>query len=862
MQWPSRAEYTEAVRDYPHISLQDPKLKGGKPVRGKDNFVISDTGAFSIVFPIDMVSKTFALRCWVKEVGNVKNRYEKIAAYLKQVNLPYFIDFEYVPEGILVNGIKYPITRMEWAEGVSLREFIEQNLQNPHAFKVVADEFQKMVSTLHKHVIAHGDLQDGNILLKLNNNNVEIKLIDYDSLFVPKLRGQPEQILGLPEYQHPKRMVGSGQANEKVDYFSELVIYLSFLSLAEKPELWNQFKDKTERGLLFSKEDFENPDKSDIFQALEKLSSDVQQLAATLKDFCAKTSIDQLASLEAILPKPDANTYCNQGESFLSDGRYDEALAEFQKAIDIKPDYARAHFGCGHVYRHTKQYVDAINAFKQAIKFKPNYKEAYHGLSLTYFRSGDNNKAIVAANAALKIDSSYRPPRQLLDAIKSSTSPTILSPSSTKSKARSTVFATSSSPTKPKPTLKRRPINRTSRHTASQSAGANPLTNVWQYIIGVLGNHQQSVIIGVLGLALVICFSALLIQINAKDKSTRPDVGLKKQLAQKESDIRVLTSSVQTLESDKKKLSRENDRLRDDLEDLRSTSRTLPRDVVDQLQQLSDQNQRLRDQLVKKDDEIQQFQKEKAETLTENRRLQNQIDEITSETANQNAIVRQLQKEKAEMLTENRRLRDQLAEKTSEAKNLTDRAQQLQDEKIETQRQNQKLQGENAGLARQNRTLRNENAALRNQSNKTNRREAHKVVGPEPPKKIPYDRNILYRVASRNNQGCIAFEDNDYDEALKQFERVTKDYPKLAIAHYNLGCAYLEMKKYTGAIDAFDKTIDLDKKFKEAYYNRSLAYFRTSQFQEAKQDATKALDIDPNYQLAQELLTAIENAQR
>ena len=65
-------------------------------------------------------------------------------------------------------ALSTPITRMEWVEGVSLREFIEQNLQNPHIFKVVADEFQKMVSALHKHQIAHGDLQDGNILLKRN----------------------------------------------------------------------------------------------------------------------------------------------------------------------------------------------------------------------------------------------------------------------------------------------------------------------------------------------------------------------------------------------------------------------------------------------------------------------------------------------------------------------------------------------------------------------------------------------------------------------------------------------------------------------------------------------------------------------
>ena len=148
-----------------------------------------------------------------------------------------------------------------------------------------------MVANLHKHQIAHGDLQDGNILIKQSGINVEIKLIDYDSLFVPTLQGQPEQIVGLPEYQHPKRFAGSGQVNEKVDYFSELVVYLSFLSIAEKPELWNQFKDKTEKGLLFSKEDFENPSQSAVFRNLTNLSPDVRQLTAILKDFCTKTSV-------------------------------------------------------------------------------------------------------------------------------------------------------------------------------------------------------------------------------------------------------------------------------------------------------------------------------------------------------------------------------------------------------------------------------------------------------------------------------------------------------------------------------------------------------------------------------------------
>ena len=527
MLWPNRIEYTQAVRDYPHVSLRDPDLRGGKVKVGKDNFLLSYAGGFSIVFPINVVSKTFALRCWTQEVDNAQVRYQKISDYLGQVSLPWFVDFKYAPEGIMVMGKKYPITRMEWVEGETLRDFIAKNLQTPNIFRTVADDFQKMVTTLHDHQISHGDLQDGNILIKRNGAAIEIKLIDYDSLSVPALHGQPEQIVGLPEYQHPQRIAGGGKASEKVDYFSELVIYLSFLSIAEKSDLWTQFADakRVNDGLLFSKEDFENPNQSGIFQELEKLSPDIQQLTATLKDFCAKTSIDQLEPLEAILPKPDANKHIDQGNTFLNNGRYNEALAEFQKAISINRNNERAYFGRGHVYRRTQRYTDAINAFQQAIQLKSDYKEAYHGLGIAYFESGNNSKAIEAVNEALRIDPDYQPASTLLETIKSTTRPPVRPP-------------------KPAPP---------DDPTPDPVSPPNPRTNVWQ-ILTVL-----------LGIGLVLCVVGLTTQIGEKNNALFEVGELKRQQINENSKIQNLTADVQTLKQEKSTLSSENRQLKNHL---------------------------------------------------------------------------------------------------------------------------------------------------------------------------------------------------------------------------------------------------------------------------------------------------------
>lgn len=836
MLWPSFADYEFFVKNAFAHSVLDLRLKNGNPMKGI-------SGGFSRVYPVKVASNTFALRCWVKDVGNLKERYRKVSAYLKKVHLPYFVDFEYVSEGVLVNGTKYPTTRMEWAEGVSLRGFIEQNLQSSHIFKVVANEFQEMVAALHKHQIAHGDLQDGNILLTKNNNAVEIKLIDYDSLFVPTLQGQPEQIVGLPEYQHPIRITGGGQANEKVDYFSELVIYLSFLSLTEKPELWNRFKDETEKGLLFSKKDFENPDKSGIFQELANLSPNVQQLAATLKDFCAKTSLNELEPLEAILPKSDANIHCNQGESFLNDERYDEALAEFQKAIDIKPDYVKAYFGRGHVYRRTKQYVNAIIAFQQAIKFKTNYKEAHYGLGIAHFESGDNSKAIAAANAALRIDPYYQPARQLLDAIKSAMPPP--------------VPPTPPGPVSPSPGSK----------STSADPIPNPVANLWQYITGALKSNWHFVTVCTLGLALVVCFVAFLIQIDAKDETLSQNVGLKNQFAQKdaeirqkESKIRQLTTSVQTLENQEDGLSRKNSELQDQLNNRKFSAGMTSKEMISLRKQLSekeaalasliDENQKLQSQMIKKDTElrtqvsmVEGLENEKTDIRNENRRLQDQLAKSNTGTTDQNAIVRQLQKEKAETLTENRRLRNQ---------------------KQDLIRQNQNLQRKNKVLQSQ---LDN---AKQSGSNRIERLPSHPgssqsedVIVSEPPRQIgEYKDGATRASVYNNNKGIMAFRRKDYDKAATYFKQAVQADLKFAITHYNLGCVYLEMREYGKAIHAFSEAVGIDHKFKEAYYNLGFAHLRSGARKEAKSSAELALKIDSDYEFARNLLKVIENIQQ
>ncbi len=303
--YPLRGEYDTAVRNLDKFVF-DRVLKHGKPIMQTQNpdLLRSYNGGKAIVYEIQTNStnpQKFALKCWIEDLGDLKIRYKAIDDYLKKIKLPYFVDFSYNEQGILVNGKKFPTIRMEWVNGISFKTFISNNINNPICIRDFANKFLNMVKSLHKNNISHGDLQHGNIMMR---NNGEICLIDYDSLYIPSLSKEEDRIKGLDGYQHPSR----GKIiklSHKSDYFSELIIYLSLLVISEKPSLWKSI-EKEER-LLFSKADLTHPSSSPVFAQLTQpaqFSSEVTYFTLELEKFCRKSDIHSLKPLEDLV-----NTY-------------------------------------------------------------------------------------------------------------------------------------------------------------------------------------------------------------------------------------------------------------------------------------------------------------------------------------------------------------------------------------------------------------------------------------------------------------------------------------------------------------------------------------------------------------------------
>jgi hypothetical protein len=303
MSYPLIKDYDLAVKNLSRFILAD-CFKGGTPIRVNSNGansskgeLVAHPGGYSVVYPIIVNGTKRALRCWLKMPGNVKLRYTKAKEYFASNPSPYFVEFDYIEDGILIRGKKYPVSSMEWVEGSTLSDFLKENVNDSAALRSVASGFQVMVEELHRQRISHGDLQDGNIMVCRNGDSLSLKLVDYDSLFVPLLQSMNirNELIGVAEYQHPRR---SGNANEKADYFSELVIYLSLCAYAERPELWEK---EHERRLLFTAKDFLNPGATPIYKTLRSMSPDIRHLTSQLEDFCRQHTTEHLRPLEALL---------------------------------------------------------------------------------------------------------------------------------------------------------------------------------------------------------------------------------------------------------------------------------------------------------------------------------------------------------------------------------------------------------------------------------------------------------------------------------------------------------------------------------------------------------------------------------
>jgi protein O-mannosyl-transferase len=83
--------------------------------------------------------------------------------------------------------------------------------------------------------------------------------------------------------------------------------------------------------------------------------------------------------------------YNNRGMVFSRAGKFDQAIADFDRAVAIDPEYAKAYYNRGLAYDKMGELNKAIADYRKTISLDPVYYEAYYYLDQALKKSGQDN---------------------------------------------------------------------------------------------------------------------------------------------------------------------------------------------------------------------------------------------------------------------------------------------------------------------------------------------------------------------------------------------------------------------------------------------------------------------------------------
>lgn len=246
MQYPLISEYIEAIR-----SAEDnfDKLSNLRPVLDSNNNPIMSSGNFAVVFKMKDIEtdKEYAVKCFTREQNT------------RYMEKELFVDTS------LSNETEFPVLVMDWVEGYSIDQFIQDNISNKYKLNLLAYNFCQLGNWLLSQQFAHGDLKPDNIIIK---EDYTLVLVDYDGMYVPAFKGKSALEIGSSDFQNPNRSTYA--FNRHIDDFSITLIALSLKAIALSPSL---YKKSNTNALITSVRDYADLSKSNTLVSLLALTN-------------------------------------------------------------------------------------------------------------------------------------------------------------------------------------------------------------------------------------------------------------------------------------------------------------------------------------------------------------------------------------------------------------------------------------------------------------------------------------------------------------------------------------------------------------------------------------------------------------
>ena len=125
------------------------------------------------------------------------------------------------------------------------------------------------------------------------------------------------------------------------------------------------------------------------------------------KDGRIEEAIQKWCSIANIVGEADKNlaaySWFSAGYLYQEEDRKEESLSAYDKAINLKPDFAEAYAVRGTTKSELDRRESAIDDYNEAIRLKPDYAEIYNNRGFEMTRLGQHESAIDDCNEAIRL---------------------------------------------------------------------------------------------------------------------------------------------------------------------------------------------------------------------------------------------------------------------------------------------------------------------------------------------------------------------------------------------------------------------------------------------------------------------------